>query len=152
MVWCFFIWSNLGKRDDKENRNPRGWFESNNIDVQALTSGLLRSPEFQNALRRAINSQTIANSNPKQVIKQWWSMKQVLKTLWKKGQKQPPRQSPKYLFFYSRSNLFIIFQDGLDNVLRTDTNFPGGFIKKTCFFKEGLSVGRTDLIFFLNRY
>ena len=78
----------------------------------------------------------------------------------------------KYLFFFSRSNFFIIFQEGpfvprtdmnfpggficssnrhefsrrVYNVLRTDTNFPGGLIEKTCFFKEGLSVCRTDLI------
>ena len=38
-----------------------------------------------------------------------------------------------------------IFQEGL-HVLRTDTNFPGGLIKKTCFFKEVLSVRQTDLI------
>ena len=30
-------------------------------------------------------------------------------------------------------------------VLQTDTNFPGGLIGKTCFFKEVLSVRRTDL-------
>ena len=69
----------------------------------------------------------------------------------------------KYLFFFSRSNLFIIFQEG-PSVRRTDMNFPegsicssnrhefskrdsmffkhfsGGFIEKTCFFKEVLSV------------
>ena len=39
---------------------------------------------------------------------------------------------------------------GGSNVLRTDTNFPGGFIEKTCFFEEVLSVRRTDLIFSLN--
>ena len=37
-------------------------------------------------------------------------------------------------------------------VLRTDTNFPGGLIEKTCFFKEVLSVRRTDLIVSSNRY
>ena len=64
----------------------------------------------------------------------------------------------KYLFFFSRSNLFIIFQEG-PFVPRTDMNFPGGSIcssnrhgfsrrafEKTCFFKEVLSVRRTDLI------
>ena len=34
---------------------------------------------------------------------------------------------PKYLFFFSRSNLFIIFQEG-PFVPRTDMNFPGGSI------------------------
>ena len=33
----------------------------------------------------------------------------------------------KYLFFFSRSNLFIIFQEGTF-VPRTDMNFPGGSI------------------------
>ena len=33
----------------------------------------------------------------------------------------------KYLFFFSRSNLFIIFQEG-PFVPRTDMNFPGGSI------------------------
>ena len=56
----------------------------------------------------------------------------------------------KYLFFFSRSNLFIIFQEGL-YVLRTDTNFPEGLIEKTCFFKEVLSVRRTDLFISSNR-
>ena len=64
----------------------------------------------------------------------------------------------KYLFFFSRSNLFIIFQEG-PFVPRTDMNFPGGSIcssnrhefsrrayRKTCFFKEVLSVRRTDYI------
>ena len=45
-------------------------------------------------------------------------------------QKQPPRRFSKYLFFFSRSNLFTIFQEGL-SVLQTDTNFPGGFIEQT---------------------
>ena len=83
----------------------------------------------------------------------------------------------KYLFFFSRSNIFIIFQEGpfvsrtdmnfpgrsicSSNrhefsrrvcVLRTDTNFPGGLIENTCFFKEVLSVRRTELINSSNRY
>ena len=33
----------------------------------------------------------------------------------------------KYLFFFSRSNLFVIFQEG-PFVRRTDMNFPGGSI------------------------
>ena len=80
-------------------------------------------------------------------------------------QKQPPRQfskisvlffqeQPFYNFpggsicssnrhkFSKRFHLFVeqtwIFQEGL-YVLRTDTNFPGGLIEKTCFFKEVLS-------------
>ena len=40
----------------------------------------------------------------------------------------------KYLFFFSRSNLFIIFQES-PFVRRTDMNFPGGLIEKTCFSK-----------------
>ena len=60
----------------------------------------------------------------------------------------------KYLFFFSRSNPFIIFQEG-PFVLRTDMNFPGGsicssnrhefsrrvymFFKQTRIFQEGLS-------------
>ena len=47
----------MAANDDNSNN-------SNNIDFQALTSSLLRSPEFQNAIRSAINSQTIVNSNP----------------------------------------------------------------------------------------
>ena len=68
----------------------------------------------------------------------------------------------KYLFFFSRRNLFIIFQEGpfvprtdinfpgvcicssnrhefskrVYYVLRTDPNFPGGLIKKTCFSRR----------------
>ena len=69
-------------------------------------------------------------------------------------QKQPPRQFQKYLFFFSRSNLFIIFQEG-SFVPRTDMNFPGGsicssnrhefsrrvymFFEQTQIFQEGLS-------------
>ena len=93
-------------------------------------------------------------------------------------QKQPPRQfskisvlffqeQPFYNFpggyicssnrheFSRRVNLFVeqtrIFQEGL-YVLRTDTNFQGGLFEKTCFFKEVLSVRRTDLIISSNRY
>ena len=60
----------------------------------------------------------------------------------------------KYLFFFSRSNLFIIFQEG-PFVPRTDMNFPGGsicssnrhefsrrvymFFEQTRIFQEGLS-------------
>ena len=60
----------------------------------------------------------------------------------------------KYLFFFSRSNLFIIFQEGLF-VPRTDMNFPGGsicssnrhtfsrrvymFFEQTRIFQEGYS-------------
>ena len=47
----------------------------------------------------------------------------------------------KYLFFFSRSNLFIIFQECLF-VPRTDRNFPGGSIcssEQTRIFQEGLS-------------
>ena len=60
----------------------------------------------------------------------------------------------KYLFFFSRSNLFIIFQE-CQIVLRTDMNFPGGsicssnrnefsrrvymFFEQTQIFQEGLS-------------
>ena len=60
----------------------------------------------------------------------------------------------KYLFFFSRSNLFIIFQVG-PFVRRTDMNFPGGsicslnrhefsrrvymFFEQTRIFQEGLS-------------
>ena len=60
----------------------------------------------------------------------------------------------KYLFFFSRSNLFIIFQEGT-LVPRTDMNFPGGsicssnrhefsrrvynmFFEQTGIFQEGL--------------
>ena len=62
-------------------------------------------------------------------------------------QEQPPRQFSKIFVLFSRSNCFIIFQEGLF-VLRTDMNFPGGIIekKKKSFFKEVLSVRRTDLI------
>ena len=61
---------------------------------------------------------------------------------------------PKYLFFFSRSNLFIIFQEE-PFVPRTDMNFPGGslcssnrhefsrrvymFFEQTRIFQEGLS-------------
>ena len=60
----------------------------------------------------------------------------------------------KYLFFFSRSNLFIIFQEG-PFVPRTDMNFPGRsicssnrhefsrrvymFFEQTRIFQEGLS-------------
>ena len=60
----------------------------------------------------------------------------------------------KYLFFFSRSNLFIIFQEG-PFVRRTDMNFPGEsicssnrhefsrrvymFFEQTRIFQEGLS-------------
>ena len=60
----------------------------------------------------------------------------------------------KYLFFFSRSNLFIIFQEG-PFVSRTDMNFPGDsicssnrhefsrrvymFFEQTRIFQEGLS-------------
>ena len=60
----------------------------------------------------------------------------------------------KYLFFFSRSNPFIIFQEG-PFVPRTDMNFPGGsicssnrhefsrrvymFFEQTRIFQEGLS-------------
>ena len=61
----------------------------------------------------------------------------------------------KYMFFFSSSNLFTIFQEdlsvcrylfveqtcffqeGLYNVLQTDTNFPRGFIKLTDMFFQG---------------
>ena len=44
------------------------------------------------------------------------------------------------------------FQEGLYYVLRTDTNFPGGFIELTRFFlKEGLSVCRTDLYYLIEQ-
>ena len=43
---------------------------------------------------------------------------------------------PKYLFFFSRSNLFTILQEVL-SVLRTDTNFSGGFIETDMFFQGG---------------
>ena len=68
----------------------------------------------------------------------------------------------KYLFFFSRSNLFIIFQEG-PFVPRTDMNFPGGsiyssnrqefsrriymFFEQTRIFQEGLSG-----LFFLRRF
>ena len=42
-------------------------------------------------------------------------------------QKQPPRQFSKISVLFSRSNLFIIFQEG-PFVRRTDMNFPGGSI------------------------
>ena len=70
-------------------------------------------------------------------------------------QKQPPRRLFKisvlfFLFkFCKRVYLFVeqtcFFQKGL-YVLRTDTNFPGGFIEQKCFFKEVLSVRRAELI------
>ena len=79
-------------------------------------------------------------------------------------QKQPPRQFSKLsvLFFQEQpfynflggficsSNRHEFFQKGL-YVLRTDTNFPGGLIEKICFFKEVLSVRRTDLIISSNQ-
>ena len=53
--------------------------------------------------------------------------------------------------FYKQTR---IFQEGLSKrhefsrrvyiyVLQTDTNFPGGLIEKTCFFKEVLSIRQT---------
>ena len=54
------------------------------------------------------------------------------------NQKQPPKQFSKISVLFSRSNLFKILQEG-PFVRRTDMNFPGGFIEKTCFFKEVLS-------------
>ena len=48
----------------------------------------------------------------------------------------------KYLFFFSRSNLFIIFQEG-PSVRRTDMNFRGGgvymFFEQTQIFQVGSS-------------
>ena len=41
----------------------------------------------------------------------------------------------KYLFFFSRSNLFIIFQEG-PFVRRTDMNFPGIVYIIIMFFKQ----------------
>ena len=54
--------------------------------------------------------------------------------------------------FFSRSNLFTIFQECLSvcrtdmffqemlYVLRTDTNFPGRFIEQNVFFQDGLCL------------
>ena len=94
----------------------------------------------------------------------------ILKTL----QKQPPRQfskisvlffqeQPFYNFpgwsicssnrheFSRRVHLFVeqtwISQEGL-YVLRTDTNFPGGFIEKTCFFQRG-SICSSNTTYYL---
>ena len=69
-------------------------------------------------------------------------------------QKQPPRQFSKISVLFSRSNLFIIFQE-VPFVPRTDMNFPGGsicssnrhefsrsvymFFEQTRIFQEGLS-------------
>ena len=55
-------------------------------------------------------------------------------------QKQPLRQFSN-LFFFSRSNLFIISQE-CPFVPRTDMNFPGGsimFFEQIQIFQEGLS-------------
>ena len=68
----------------------------------------------------------------------------------------------KYLFFFSRSNLFKFFQE-CPFVPRTDMNFPGGsicssnrhefsrrvylFVEQTWIFQEGLYVLRTDTNF-----
>ena len=70
----------------------------------------------------------------------------------------------KYLFFFSRSNLFIIFQEG-PSVRRTDMNFPGGSIcssnrhkfsrrtyRKDNVFSRRFYLFRTDLIISSNRY
>ena len=77
----------------------------------------------------------------------------------------------KYLFFFFRSNRFIIFQEGPfvpqtdmnfpggSYVLRTDTNFPRGLIEKTCFSRrfylfveQTFSSHRTDTNFPRNSY
>ena len=46
-------------------------------------------------------------------------------------------------------NFLKIFQKG-PSVRRTDTNFPGGLIEKTCFFKKVLSVRQTSRTDFLS--
>ena len=78
----------------------------------------------------------------------------------------------KDLFFFSRSNLFFSFSGAsicssnrhefsrrVYNVLRTDTNFSGGFIEKTCFSRrfylfveQTLLSHRTDTNFPRNSY
>ena len=64
-------------------------------------------------------------------------------------------QEQPFYNFPGGSYLFVeqtCFVPGGSNVLRTCTNFPGGFIEQTCFFKEVLSVCQTDLIISSNRY
>ena len=73
-------------------------------------------------------------------------------------QKQPPRRFSKYImFFFSRSNLFTIFQKGL-NVCRTDS-FLEDLSKRHVFsrrvylfVKQTLSSHRTDTNFPKNFY
>ena len=52
----------------------------------------------------------------------------------------------KYLFFFSRSNLFIIFQEG-PFVPRTDMNFPGGSICSSNRHEFSRRAYRKDMFF-----
>ena len=52
----------------------------------------------------------------------------------------------KYLFFFSRYNLFIIFQEG-PSVRRTDMNFPGGSICSSNIHKFSRRAYRKDMFF-----
>ena len=68
----------------------------------------------------------------------------------------------EYLFFFSKSNVHTIFPRNLCHhkcfsrktyymFFEQGTNFPGGFVEQRCFFKEGLSVRRTDIVISSNR-
>ena len=69
-------------------------------------------------------------------------------SVWRAKSRSSHRDSfRKYLFFFSRSNLYRIFQEGL-YVLRKRHDFPGGFIEKIMFF-QGESICSSNRPYYL---